>query len=83
MQKYAEGKGAFCLFSAQCCKANLGSVSQALRPGSETLLDAVSLEAIAGDAPSTTLPHGEVVDVLLADVMVAAGLQPSKGAVRR
>lgn len=56
---------------------------QALRPGSETLLDTASLEAIASDAPSATLPRSRVVDVLLADVMVAVGLQPSKGAVRR
>lgn len=55
----------------------------ALRPGSETLLDTASLEAIASDAPSATLPRSKVVDVLLADVMVAVGLQPSKGAVRR
>ncbi len=48
-----------------------------------TKLDADSLEAIAGDAPSATLPRDQLVGVGLADVMVAVGMQPSKAAVRR
>ena len=56
---------------------------QALAPGSDTSLDAAALEAIAGEAPSATLPRDEVVGTALAEVAVAAGLQPSKGATRR
>jgi hypothetical protein len=56
---------------------------QALAPGSDTSLDAAALEAIAGEAPSATLPRDAVVGAALADVAVAAGLQPSKGATRR
>lgn len=41
------------------------------------------LEAIAGDAPSATLPREQLVGALLCDVMVAVGMQPSKAAVRR
>ena len=48
-----------------------------------TKLDADSLEAIAGDAPSATLPLDQLVGASLADVMVAVGMQPSKAAVRR
>ena len=56
---------------------------QALAPGSETKLDATALEAIASEAPSATLSRAQVLGVALADVAVAAGLQPSKGATRR
>ena len=56
---------------------------QALAPGAETTLDAAALEAIAGEAPSATLRRDAVVGAALADVAVAAGLQPSKGATRR
>jgi len=59
------------------------STTQALAPGAETTLDAAALEAIAGEAPSATLPRDAVVGAALADVAVAAGLQPSKGATRR
>ena len=48
-----------------------------------TKLDADSLEAIAGDAPSASLPLDQLVGAPLADVMVAVGMQPSKAAVRR
>ena len=58
-------------------------VRQALAPGSETELDATALEAIASEAPSASLSRAEVVGVALADVAVAAGLQPSKAATRR
>ena len=60
--------------------------SGVLPPGlvpAATKLDADSLEAIAGDAPSATLPRDQLVGAQLADVMVAVGMQPSKGAVRR
>ncbi|KAI3426284.1 hypothetical protein D9Q98_008657 [Chlorella vulgaris] len=57
--------------------------TQALAPGAVTKLDADSLEAIAGDAPSASLPRDRLVGALLADVMAAVGMQPSKAAVRR
>ncbi|PSC70485.1 tyrosyl-tRNA synthetase [Micractinium conductrix] len=57
--------------------------TEALAPGAATKLDADSLEDIAGDAPSASLPREQLVGALLADVMVAVGMQPSKGAVRR
>lgn len=56
---------------------------QALKPGAETQLDVGSLEAIAGEAPSASFPRQEVVGVPLASLVAAAGLQPSKAAVRR
>lgn len=62
---------------AQALKA-----TEALRPGAETALDAATLEAIAGDAPSCSLDAGAVTGVLLTDVMVAAGMLKSKGEVR-
>lgn len=52
-------------------------------PLAATKLDADSLEAIAGDAPSAALPREQLVGAPLADVMVAVGMQPSKAAVRR
>ncbi|KAL4857707.1 Tyrosine--tRNA ligase [Chlorella vulgaris] len=54
--------------------------TQALAPGAATKLDADSLEAIAGDAPSASLPRDRLVGALLADVMAAVGMQPSKAA---
>lgn len=57
--------------------------TEALAPGAATKLDADSLEAIAGDAPSASLPRDQLVGAGLADVMVAVGMQPSKAAVRR
>ena len=55
----------------------------ALRPGAETALDAAALEAIAGDAPSCALARADVEGRPLVDVVVAAGVLPSKGEVRR
>lgn len=56
----------------------------ALAPGAAgTALDPQTLEAAAGDAPSVTLPVSKVVDQHLTDVMVMAGLLPSKAAVKR
>lgn len=57
--------------------------TEALRPGAATQLDAASLEAVAADAPSSTLPRDQVAGKPLADVLLATGLQPSKGAARK
>ena len=64
-----------------CVQAALKATA-ALMPGTETTLDAATLEEIAGDAPSTELPRDAAVAPLV-DVLVAVGLQPSKGAARR
>lgn len=64
---------------AQALKA-----TAALAPGvSSGELDIDTLEAAAGDAPSVELANDEIVGQPLADVMVVAGMQPSKAAVRR
>lgn len=61
---------------AQALKA-----TAALAPGATTELDAAMLEA--SDAPSVSLSRDQVVGCMLAEVMVSAGMQPSKAAVRR
>lgn len=57
--------------------------TQALAPGADTALDADTLEAIAGDAPSAELARAEVVGSPLVDLVARVKLQPSKAAVRR
>ena len=57
--------------------------TQALKPGSATQLDVATLEAVAGDAPSASLPRSQVAGVLVAELLVAAQMQPSKGAARK
>lgn len=57
--------------------------TEALKPGSATQLDAATLETVAGDAPSATLPRTSVVGATLADVLAATKLQPSKSAARK
>lgn len=57
--------------------------TEALRPGASTELDAASLEAIAGDAPSTLLSRADVEGKALLDVVVAAKMLASKGEARR
>ena len=59
------------------------AATAALAPGSDTKLDVATLEAIAEDVPSVTLPLDAVQDAPLIEVMVAAGLQPSKSAAKR
>lgn len=57
--------------------------TQALAPGADTALDADTLEAIAGDAPSATLTRDAVVGVPLVELVARVELQPSKAAVKR
>eukprot|EP00898_Chlorokybus_atmophyticus_P007143 jgi/Chlat1/742/Chrsp104S01221 len=54
-----------------------------LAPGSDTLLDASALEAIAGDIPTVTLDRSAVVGCEVVGVLLAAGLTPSKSEGRR
>lgn len=56
---------------------------QALAPGSNTKLDAETLEAVAESAPSVELARDEILGKPLIDVMVTIKLQDSKAAARR
>ena len=58
-------------------------VTESLAPGSQTKLDAQTLESIAHDMPSCQLLPEAVVDVKLIDLLVNIGLQSSKGDARR
>jgi tyrosyl-tRNA synthetase len=58
-------------------------VTEGASPGSSTILDSQMLEAIAGDMPNKILPRCDVEGKKLIDVIVQAGLQPSKGEARR
>jgi|TARA_B100001142_G_scaffold328182_1_gene387654 tyrosyl-tRNA synthetase len=57
--------------------------TEGLKPGADTVLDADTLEALAGDIPSAELSLGEVVGRTVVDVMAATGLQKSKGEAKR
>lgn len=57
--------------------------TRALAPGAETALDVDTLEAIAEDAPSTSLPVDSVLGKTVVDVGAASGLVASKGAGKR
>lgn len=57
--------------------------TEALRPGAETKLDWKTIEAIAEDVPSYLLAYDQVLNVLLVDLSVSAGLFESKSAARR
>ena len=59
------------------------TLRQALKPGTSTQLDAATLEAVAGEAPSATLKREQVAGCTVAEVMVTVGLQPSKGQARK
>ena len=58
-------------------------VTKAAAPGSDTVLDADTLESISQDMPGIVLTEGEVVGHKLVDLIVQAALQPSKGEARR
>lgn len=59
--------------------------TEGLAPGSATQLDGATLEALAGDVPSITLGRSLVLSgaFTVAELAVASGMQPSKGAARR
>ncbi|KAL5997057.1 hypothetical protein ACLOJK_007985 [Asimina triloba] len=57
--------------------------TEALRPGSETQLAWKSIEGIAQDVPSCSLPYDQVLNASVVDISVSAGLLDSKSAVRR
>ncbi|KAK8916107.1 hypothetical protein KSP39_PZI022292 [Platanthera zijinensis] len=55
----------------------------ALKPGSETELDPDTIEEIAKDVPSCSLPYDLVLNSLLVEISVTSGLFGSKSAARR
>ncbi|KAL3829427.1 hypothetical protein ACJIZ3_018229 [Penstemon smallii] len=57
--------------------------TQALRPGAQTKLDWNTIETIAEDVPSFTLPKDQVLNLSLLDLSVSTGLLESKSAARR
>ncbi len=57
--------------------------TQGMMPGADTALDAAALESLGSDVPSRSMPRQEVVGAKLIDLLVLAGLQPSKGQARR
>jgi tyrosyl-tRNA synthetase len=59
------------------------AATAAANPGGATALSAEALEAVSNDMPSISLGRGEVVGKGIVDVMVASGLQKSKGEARR
>jgi len=58
-------------------------VTKGASPGSETVLDGEVLEQISLDMPNQTLSRTQVVGHKIIDLIVAVGLQPSKGEARR
>lgn len=58
-------------------------VTQGAAPGSTTSLDAQTLEALAGEMQSLTMPCGEIVGAKLVDLLSKSGLQTSKSEARR
>uniref|UniRef100_A0A0D9V3X4 Tyrosine--tRNA ligase n=1 Tax=Leersia perrieri TaxID=77586 RepID=A0A0D9V3X4_9ORYZ len=57
--------------------------TEALRPGAQTQLDSQTIEGIADDVPSCSLPYDQVLRSPLVDIAVSTGLLASKSAVRR
>jgi tyrosyl-tRNA synthetase len=57
--------------------------TQGLAPGAATVLDAETLESLAADVPTVQLARAAAVGVTVAELAVAAGLQPSKGAAKK
>ncbi|KAL1552821.1 tyrosine--tRNA ligase [Salvia divinorum] len=57
--------------------------TEALRPGAQTKLDSKTIESIAEDVPSFSLPQDQVLDISLVDLSVCTGLLESKSAARR
>lgn len=57
--------------------------TEALRPGAETRLDWETIERLAGDVPSCSMPYHQVLDLSLVDLSVSTGLLDTKSAARR
>ncbi|KAF6988988.1 hypothetical protein CFC21_006392 [Triticum aestivum] len=57
--------------------------TEALRPGAQTQLDSQTIEGIADDVPSCSLPYDQVFKSPLVDLAASTGLLASKSAARR
>ena len=57
--------------------------TEGLKPGSDTVLDAETLDMLADVVPLSKLTRDEVVGKPVADVMATSGLQKSKGEAKR
>lgn len=57
--------------------------TQGMTPGADTALDAATLESLASDVPTCSLAKQDVVGAKFIDLLILAGLQPSKGQARR
>ena len=57
--------------------------TEALRPGAQTELDSQTIEGIADDVPSCSLPYDQVLKCPLVDLAASTGLLASKSVVRR
>ena len=57
--------------------------TEGLKPGSDTVLDAETLESLADDIPCAEVTRDELVGRPVVDVMAATGLQKSKGEAKR
>ncbi|KAM7260155.1 hypothetical protein ACFE04_015896 [Oxalis oulophora] len=57
--------------------------TETLKPGADTKLDWKTIEAIAEDIPSCSLPYEQVLNISIVDVSVSSGLIDSKSAARR
>ena len=62
---------------------NAEAVTKSMAPGAETTLDPVVLEQMAGRIPTVELEFSDVVDMSYVEIAFKAGLQKSKGEVRR
>jgi len=58
-------------------------VTQGAAPGSETVLDAITLETLSANMPSHTLSKDALLNIKFIDLMVNLGLLVSKGEARR
>lgn len=59
------------------------NATQALSPGADTRLDWKTIQSIAEDVPSCSLPRDQVLDLPLLDLSARASLLESKSAARR
>lgn len=58
-------------------------VTDAAKPGAETVLDHNTLEALGNEMPSMKFKLSEVIDVKVVDLLAITGMQTSKGEARR
>lgn len=57
--------------------------TEALKPGAEMRIDCNAIEGLAGNVPSCSFSHDQVLNISLVDLSVSSGLLESKSAARR